>query len=75
MSDEADIASAIEAETLAVILANRPRTTSGVSASNCEECDVAIPETRRVALPGIQTCVHCAQLIEDSNAFKIGRLR
>lgn len=75
MADDVDVAQQIEAETLAVILANRARTTSGVSATNCEECDNPIPEARRLALPGIQTCVCCAQLSEDQHAFKQGRLR
>lgn len=32
----------------------------GVSAKTCVECDEEIPEARRVALPGIKTCVDCA---------------
>lgn len=75
MSDFADDASAIEAENLAIALANRPRTTSGVSAINCEECDAEIPEARRLALPGIQTCVCCAQLNEEKHAFNKGIFR
>lgn len=75
MADVADIASQIEAENMAVILANRKHSTSGVSAIDCEECGRPMPEARRFALPGIQTCVHCAQLNEDKNAFKQGKFR
>ena len=32
----------------------------GISAKKCIECDEEIPEARRVALPGIKTCVDCA---------------
>ena len=32
----------------------------GVSAKTCVECEDEIPEARRVALPGIKTCVDCA---------------
>tara|TARA_R110002033_G_scaffold64766_4_gene115678 strand:+ start:7016 stop:7189 length:174 start_codon:yes stop_codon:yes gene_type:complete len=32
----------------------------GVSATECVECGEEIPEARRVALPGIKTCVDCA---------------
>lgn len=75
MSDVVDVASDIQAEDLAIILANRPRNPTGVSATNCEECDAKIPEARRVALPGIQTCVCCAQLGEDKRAFNKGLYR
>lgn len=30
----------------------------------CRECDATIPEARRHALPGVQTCVDCQTLIE-----------
>jgi len=73
MSDDADIASQIEAENLAVILANRPRNMSGISVVDCFECDTPIPQARRAALPGVQTCVQCAQLNEDTQKFKMGK--
>lgn len=75
MSDVVDVAQDIEAQDLAVILANRPRNPTGVSAINCEECDAEIPEARRLALPGIQTCVCCAQLNEEKLAFNKGIFR
>lgn len=75
MSDDADRASQIEEENLAVILANRPKTTVGVSATECEECGDPIEQARRVALPGVQCCFSCAQLNEDKNAFQHGRFR
>ena len=31
----------------------------GASLSNCEECDKAIPEARREAIPGVRLCVTC----------------
>ncbi|MCY1359650.1 Protein TraR [compost metagenome] len=30
-----------------------------VSAEFCEDCDEPIPEARRVAVPGVQTCIEC----------------
>jgi RNA polymerase-binding transcription factor DksA len=33
----------------------------GVSAKNCEVCDERIPDLRRSVLPGIKTCVECAE--------------
>lgn len=29
------------------------------SAATCIDCDEAIPEARRIALPGVQLCVDC----------------
>lgn len=37
----------------------------GMSAVDCEECGDPIPEARRVAIAGVQTCVDCQQLIES----------
>ncbi|MGI9232990.1 MAG: DksA/TraR family C4-type zinc finger protein [Woeseiaceae bacterium] len=31
----------------------------GDSLSHCEECDAAIPEARRIAVPGVRLCVAC----------------
>lgn len=31
----------------------------GESLRNCEECDKAIPEARREAIPGVRLCVAC----------------
>jgi phage/conjugal plasmid C-4 type zinc finger TraR family protein len=37
----------------------------GESARECVECDAAIPEARRAAVPGCQRCIDCQQLRED----------
>lgn len=34
------------------------------SAIVCSECGDTIPEARRLALPGVQTCVDCQTLLE-----------
>jgi phage/conjugal plasmid C-4 type zinc finger TraR family protein len=41
------------------VLAARARMPSGESATECAECGETIPEKRRVALPGVRTCVAC----------------
>ena len=39
----------------------------GDSAEFCVECDVRIPERRRVAVPGVQLCINCqAELEKDA---------
>lgn len=37
----------------------RSRLPTGKSLSRCEECDAAIPEARRQAVPGVRLCVGC----------------
>ncbi len=37
---------------------------SAVSAEYCEECGEAIPQARRVAVTGCQTCADCQSLLE-----------
>jgi phage/conjugal plasmid C-4 type zinc finger TraR family protein len=33
----------------------------GPSLERCEECDAAIPEARRAAVPGVRLCVTCQE--------------
>jgi len=37
----------------------RSRLPSGKGLSRCEECDAAIPEARRQAVPGVRLCISC----------------
>ncbi|WP_278810687.1 TraR/DksA C4-type zinc finger protein, partial [Obesumbacterium proteus] len=30
----------------------------------CEDCDAPIPEARRMAIAGVQCCIHCQQIRE-----------
>lgn len=69
MADAADIASDIEQERLTRILSNREQPKAQPSALECEECGDDIPEARRLALPGVATCVHCQALNEDSTKW------
>ncbi|WP_039918739.1 TraR/DksA family transcriptional regulator [Cellvibrio mixtus] len=69
MADVADIASDIEQERIARILNNRPQNNTQPSATDCGECGDPIPEARRLALPGVSTCVHCQALNEDSTKW------
>lgn len=40
---------------------------NAVSAEHCAECDEPIPEPRRAAVPGCQTCAECQGEIELRN--------
>lgn len=69
MADVADIASDIEQERITRILNNREQPRSQPSALVCDECGDDIPQARRLALPGVTTCVHCQALNEDSTKW------
>ncbi|MFT5484522.1 MAG: phage/conjugal plasmid C-4 type zinc finger TraR family protein [Halieaceae bacterium] len=43
----------------------------GVGLSQCEECDTAIPEARRNAVPGVRLCIRCQEQ-EDSRQKDTG---
>jgi phage/conjugal plasmid C-4 type zinc finger TraR family protein len=43
------------------ILRAQGRLPAGVSALLCDACEAAIPEARRVALPGVRLCVACQE--------------
>lgn len=45
---------------------------SAISATQCRECGDAIPEARRVNMPGVQTCIECQQEIEDRERIRRG---
>ena len=63
MADDIDCANQRTASELRLLVDRRVRFI-GISAIECTECGNEIPELRRVALPGIQTCVECARAHE-----------
>ncbi len=44
----------------------------GESLKNCEECDVAIPEARREAVPGVRLCISCQNELDKENKKSSG---
>lgn len=66
MVDLVDMASEVAAIHLAEALHRQQRAgnTSAVSAEFCEDCDEPIPQRRREAVPGCQTCIDCQGLRE-----------
>ncbi len=44
----------------------RQRLPEGESLTHCEECEIAIPEARRKALPGVRLCVTCQSALEKN---------
>jgi phage/conjugal plasmid C-4 type zinc finger TraR family protein len=66
MPDEIDRAQAREEEIRADAIRAQLRRTlpAGDSASECAMCGEPIPEARRAALPGVQTCIDCQREVE-----------
>lgn len=50
----------------------RSRLTSGESLTVCEECERAIPERRREAIPGVRLCVECQSALEKQETVSSG---
>ena len=53
------------------ILRARAQTPRGDSAAECDECGEPIPSKRRLALPGVRTCVTC-QTARDAGRRAVG---
>ena len=67
MSDDMDRAQAREEEMRGDALADQARRAQRPvveSAVDCAMCGEPIPEARRQALPGVQTCIDCQKDIE-----------
>ncbi len=50
----------------------RSRLPHGPGLLRCEECDAAIPEARRKAVPGVRLCVNCQELRDGAQASNAG---
>jgi phage/conjugal plasmid C-4 type zinc finger TraR family protein len=46
----------------------RSRLPKGTSLLRCGHCDVAIPEARRQAVPGVRLCIDCQQVQDREGA-------
>ncbi|MCC7546174.1 MAG: TraR/DksA C4-type zinc finger protein [Burkholderiales bacterium] len=65
MADLADKAEALEQRVRDEALArSREQLPHGASRSNCMHCGNPIPSARRHALPGVERCAPCQQLLE-----------
>lgn len=42
----------------------RSKLPQGESLDRCEECDIEIPEARRLAIPGVRRCVGCQESLD-----------
>ena len=54
----------IDATVESAVQLARSRLPDGESLTHCEECEAAIPEARRKAMPGVRYCVRCQSELE-----------
>ena len=54
----------IDATVESAVQLARSRLPDGESLTHCEECEVAIAEARRKAMPGVRYCVRCQSEVE-----------
>ncbi|MDU5487207.1 MAG: TraR/DksA family transcriptional regulator [Serratia liquefaciens] len=73
MADLMDYAQEHQAQVLEAQIANARKTSALPSAFVCEECDAPIPPARRVAVPGVDTCVSCQQRREAQSHLFSGK--
>ena len=64
MPDIIDTAAEIEELQRNAALSAHRLNRNAVSAERCEECEELIPEPRRAAVPGSQTCASCQTDLE-----------
>ncbi len=50
----------------------RSRMSHGESLTLCEECEAAIPEARRKAVPGVRFCIGCQEENEKQQTAQTG---
>ncbi len=50
----------------------RSQLPQGPGLTHCEECDAAIPEARRKAVPGVRLCVACQEAHDQEQGASAG---
>lgn len=57
----------IDATVADAVARARARQGQQASRERCADCDAAIPERRRIAIPGVQLCVTCQEAADRRN--------
>ncbi|EMB4110692.1 TraR/DksA family transcriptional regulator [Serratia nevei] len=73
MADLMDYEQERQALVLEAQIINARQSSTLPSAFVCEECDAPIPSARRVAVPGVDTCVSCQQIREAKSHLYAGK--
>ena len=50
----------------------RSRLPRGESLAQCEECGKAIPDARRIAVPGVRLCISCQEAVDKEQFNNTG---
>ena len=50
----------------------RSRMPRGESLTHCEECGESIPEARRLAVPGVRSCIECQEENDQQESTQSG---
>jgi phage/conjugal plasmid C-4 type zinc finger TraR family protein len=50
----------------------RSRLAGGESLTHCEQCEAAIPQARRKAIPGVSLCINCQAALEKQQSAQAG---
>ena len=50
----------------------RSRLPEGEGLTHCEECEMAIPDARRNAIPGVRLCVNCQTEYDNKQSVSTG---
>ena len=50
----------------------RSRLPDGEGLTHCEECDIAIPDARRKAVPGVRLCINCQSEHDKKQTISTG---
>lgn len=72
MADIADFANDLVQERIDQALAARKPAVVGASFEFCVDCDVPIPQARRLAVRGCMRCAECQGLMEKQGARYVG---
>lgn len=64
-SRDGDVQEQIDASVGDAVKLARSRLPVGEGSAHCEECEEAIPEARRQAIPGVRLCVRCQSALEN----------
>ena len=57
----------IDASIASEVSRARSRLAAGESLRLCEDCELEIPEARRLALPGVRRCVRCQEAADQQD--------
>ncbi len=50
----------------------RSQLPDGNGPAQCEECEIAIPEARRKAIPGVRLCINCQSEFDKKQSVSTG---